>query len=262
MERILPKERIIIFGGSGGIGSELAYGYARSNRYSSATLELWARDVAKLDRIGQTCRDLGLFTITRSIDLINVDEALTLLQQEDERHPIDLVIFASGSGDVRRNAEQVDGAELVTRLASMNYAAPAALASFIAGRMAQRGTGAIAFIGSAAASHSLPSAPSYAASKAGLERFADALRISVKKHGVSVTLVSPGFVDTQAGRQTAGNKPFLIDPSHAADRIRHAIERRKAHLIFPWPFVVLRWLDRLLPRHLRDFLMLQTMPKE
>ena len=43
----------------------------------------------------------------------------------------------------------------------------------------ERGSGRIALVGTAAASHSLPFAAGYAGSKAGLARFADALRLAV-----------------------------------------------------------------------------------
>src|SRR5262249_55827235 len=129
-----------------------------------------------------------------------------------------------------------------------------------AGRMAARRQGRIALIGSAAAFHALPFAASYAGSKAGLTRFAQALRLSVKEHGVSVTLISPGFIDPAAGRKVPGPKPLLMQPSHVAARIAKALARGQAHLVLPWPFALLRLADRLLPAPLRDRLMLSLTP--
>ncbi len=149
---------------------------------------------------------------------------------------------------------------LVARLGVVNFVSPAALAAELAARMAIRGHGRIVFIGSAAAFHALPFATAYAASKAGLARFADALRINVAPHGVAVTLVSPGFIDTAAARRVPGPKPLAITARDAAARIMRATAGRKAHLVTPWPFAMLRWVDRALPRLLRDSLLRALSP--
>jgi short-subunit dehydrogenase len=115
-------------------------------------------------------------------------------------------------------------------------------------------------IGSAAAFHALPFAAAYAGSKAGLARFAQALRLSVAPHGVRVTLVSPGFIDTTAGQMVSGPKPFLMQPAYVAARVAKAAASGQAHLILPWPFALLRLVDRVLPARLRDRLLIRLTP--
>lgn len=102
----------------------------------------------------------------------------------------------------------------------------------------------------------MPFAAAYAGSKAGLARFADALRLALVPHGVRVTLAAPGFIapdpeDSGKARRT-GDVPVGI----VAERIIRATMRGQARLITPWPFAVLRWVDRLLPRRLRDRVLL------
>jgi len=77
-----------------------------------------------------------------------------------------------------------------------------------------------------------------------------------------VTLVSPGFIDTAAGRKVPGPKPLLMGPDAVAARIARAAERGQAHAIMPWPFVALRLLDRLRPGPLRDRVLLGLAPPE
>jgi len=128
--------------------------------------------------------------------------------------------------------------------------------------MTARGAGRIVLIGSAAGFHSLPFSAAYSGTKAGLARFADALRIGARDHGVTVTLVSPGFIDTAAARRIPGPKPMLIQPEAAAAHIAQAAAAGKAHLILPWPFALLRLFDRLLPRALRDRLLSSLTPPD
>ena len=110
-------------------------------------------------------------------------------------------------------------------MAQVNFTVPVVGASALAGAMAQRGHGQIVLIGSIAESFPLPMAPAYAGAKAGLAMFAEALGIRMAPHGVTVTLVSPGFLDTPMSRQIPESKPFLMSADRAAQIIMRKIER-------------------------------------
>lgn len=224
-------------------------------------LLLWGRNQAELAISADLCRAAGAQAITRSLDLTDSEAAIAAAEATDEAEPIDLVLLAAGLGDVQAPGALVEDAAQVARLGLVNFVAPCAIAATLARRMAARGGGRIVLIGSAAAFHALPFAAAYAGSKAGLARFADALRIGVAKHGVRVTLVSPGFIDTVAGRKVEGPKPLLMQPEAVAAHIARAAERGQGHLVLPRPFMMLRLLDRLLPRALRDRLLLSLAPR-
>jgi len=253
--------RILVTGASGGLGGALARNYAKTG----VNMSLWGRDPTRLEAVASQCRAAGAEVQVQLLDIADVDAALAALAKADSAAPFDLALFASGQGDTRAACDLVEDSRLVARLGTVNFTAPAAMAAALAGRMAQRaknqnGGGRIVLISSAAAFHALPFAAAYSGTKAGLSRFADALRIGVAPLGVSVTLVSPGFIDTAAGRKVPGPKPMLMTADAVAARIAIAAERRQAHLVLPWPFVALRWLDRVLPRPLRDRLLANLTP--
>jgi len=195
-----------------------------------------------------------------SLDLTDTAAMLQALDSADAATPVDLAILVAGRGDIREVGALVENPQVVAAVTTVNFTAPATLATALAGRMAARGGGRIALVGSAAAFHALPFATAYAGSKAGLARFAEALRVAMKRHGVAVTLVSPGFIDTAAGRAVSGPKPMVLSAEHAAARIARAIARKTPHLVMPRPFAILRGFDRLLPRPLRDRLLLALAP--
>jgi short-subunit dehydrogenase len=255
MKAQLPN-RILITGASSGLGAALARHYAAPGR----TLMLWGRDRQRLDAVAASCREAGARVAVRSLDLSDSAAAIAAIEQEDDAGAIGLALLVAGMGDTRAPGDLVEDAAQVARLGLVNFVAAAALAAALASRMARRGKGGIVLVGSAAGFHALPFAAAYAGSKAGIAHFAQALRLGVKQYGVRVTLVSPGFIDTASGRKVPGARPFALQSSDAAARIAKAAARGQAHAIFPWPFILLRWVDRLLPRMLSDRLMLGLTP--
>lgn len=257
MNESFNKDVILVTGASGEVGGALARQLARTGVH----LSLWGRDEARLATLAEACQQSGASANWRSQDLTDVAGAVAALRAEDDEQPFTIAILAAGLGDIREKVAKVESPELVTRLGQVNFVAPAALAAALGERMAERDTvSRIVLIGSAASFHALPFAGAYAASKAGLARFADSLRIALQRHGVTVTLVSPGFIDTAAGRAVASDRPMSISTDEAARRILKAAMAGRPHLVTPWPFALLRFFDLLLPRFLRDRLLRSLTP--
>ncbi|MFT8720215.1 SDR family NAD(P)-dependent oxidoreductase [Acetobacter sp.] len=247
----MPTGNVLITGASGGIGQSLALHYAEPGR----TLVLWGRNVQRLEDTARLCRDRGAHVVTREIDLADGKASLAALRTDDGTVPLQTVILCAGLSDMKKVSEKVEQAEMVLELGLVNYATPAALTMAAAERMQARGGGAIALIGSVAAFHDLPFAAGYGGSKAGLARFASSARIALAPLGVHVSLIAPGFVDTAMSQRIVGPRPFLVTPDQAARHIIAAIAKDRAEVIFPWPFRVLRLIDRLTPRPLREAIM-------
>jgi short-subunit dehydrogenase len=235
---------ILITGASGGIGSALARVYARSG----TTLLLWGRDAARLDETARACRARGALCHVESFDLRDAQALVQRLAVADAATPIDIAIFNAGLGGTAPDGAAAEMPEASRAVAEVNFVAPVTGANAIAAAMASRGRGQIVLVGSIAESFPLPMAPTYAATKAGLRMFAEALGIRLARHGVSVTLVSPGFIDTAMSRQVTEPKPFLMSADKAAAVIARGIDARARTIVLPWQFAVIRALTNLLPR--------------
>jgi len=239
---------ILVTGASSGIGAALVVRYAAPGVH----LSLWGRDAARLALVAEQARGAGATVGIVAVELADIADAVRAAKAADDTTPFDLVILAAGRGGVRAADRLVEDPGEVARIMAVNLAAPAAMATALAGRMAARGGGRIALIGSTAGFFPLPQAPAYAASKAGLGVFASALRLAVAGHGVSVTLVSPGFVDTPMSQGVRTPKPFLMSADKAAALIVAGVRRRARHVILPWPFAVLPVLAWMIPGFVRD----------
>lgn len=249
------RRRILITGASGAIGGALARRLAAPGTH----LLLWGRDMARLSQTATICRTAGATVGLRQINLADTEATLAAIAADDSAAPIDAALLVAGQGDAVPAGQIVEPAEQVARLAIVNFAGPAALAAALATRMVARGQGRILLVGSAAAFHALPHAPGYAASKAGLARFADALRLAVAPHGVIITLVSPGFIDWAGGGRPVP-RALLLPLEEAARRIVAAFDAGVGHAIIPRRFALLRVLDRLLPAVLREPLLRRLRP--
>lgn len=87
----------------------------------------------------------------------------------------------------------------------------------------------------------------YCASKAALSIFAEGLSIDLKKHGIKVLTIKPGFVKTPMTDQNKFKMPFMISAEKSADYIISGIEKEKAIIQFPFPTVLGAKIIGLLP---------------
>jgi short-subunit dehydrogenase len=242
----MAPKTILITGASSGIGAALARTYAASG----VTLLLWGRDETRLNQVAAQCAALGASTAIQAFDLRDAAGFAARLAAADSATPIVLAIFNAGLGGTAPEDAFAEDPETVRAIAEVNFVAPLTGANVIADAMARRGTGHIVLVGSIAESFPLPMSPTYAATKAGLRMFAQSLDIRMAKHGVKVTLVSPGFIDTPMSRSVTEPKPFLMSADTAASIIVRRIAAGARTIVVPWQFAVIRAFTALLPRAL------------
>jgi short-subunit dehydrogenase len=245
MGYMAPKT-ILITGASSGIGAALAHAYAQGG----ATLLLWGRDEARLADVAAQARARGATVITRSLDVRDAAGFAAQLAAVDAATPIDLAIFNAGLGGTAPAGAFAEAPQTAQAIAEVNFVAPVVGANVIADAMARRGAGQIVLVGSIVESYPLPMAPTYAATKAGLRLFAESLGLRLAKHGVTVSLVSPGFIDTPMSRQVTEPKPFLITADAAAAVIRRGVAAKARVIVVPWQYGVMRAVSNLFPRAL------------
>ena len=121
--------------------------------------------------------------------------------------------------------------------------------------MAERGSGQILSIVSAAGLIALPGSAAYSASKFGLRGFLASARLELAPRGVKVNAIFPGAVDTPMLRYEAThggsvlnflNKSVLTTDQVAAAAM-HAIDRDKAEVYVPYSDGIIGRLAGSLP---------------
>jgi short-subunit dehydrogenase len=165
----------------------------------------------------------------------------------------DLVVHCAGFW------KQMDAAswdrEVFARHVEVNLLGLNNLLGTVLPRMVERGQGQIVGVASVAGYRGLAGAEAYGATKAAQINLLEALRAALRRRGVTVTTVCPGFVRTQL---TAGNRfpmPFMVEPERAARSICDGLERGRMEIVFPLPMAVLMKTARLLPVRVWTLLM-------
>lgn len=110
-----------------------------------------------------------------------------------------------------------------------------------------QGFGKIAIVASVAGYRGLPTAAAYSASKAGLIALAEALYPELRRDGVSLALINPGFVKTPLTDKNEFPMPFLMDVEDAVTRIIDGLRRDRFEIAFPTRFMLMLKLLRILP---------------
>jgi len=90
-------------------------------------------------------------------------------------------------------------------------------------------------------------APSYSASKSGFSNYLVSMALKLREHGVSVTNVRLGFVDTKMAK--APSRPLLMSRERAARYVVRCLETRPVQLSVPklaGAFIrAVRWMQSL-----------------
>ena len=186
----------MITGASAGIGRE----FARQLTGRAGALVLVARRGERLEQLREelTKRDPNLNVHVRVADLARLDEVAALSAWLDEqRIVVDLLINNAGLGDQGRFAT-TDPNRLEEMLA-VNVVAVTALTRALLPAMIEKKRGGILNVSSSAGFLPVAGIAVYAATKAYVTSFSEGLRGEVRRHGIAVTALCPGPVETEFG---------------------------------------------------------------
>lgn len=210
---ITPDSVVWITGASSGIGAALARRYASAG----ARVILSARRGDKLREVASSCAG-GL----ERHRVVPMDLAEPTMLPEKAEHAracfgqIDVLVNNAGLSQ-RSRALETD-LSVTRRIMEINFFAAVQLTQLVVPQMIERGGGRIVAISSVVGKFGAPGRSSYGASKHALHGYFDALRAELFAQHIGVTLVTPGYIQTDISLHAVeadGSEHGTLDPGQA-----------------------------------------------
>jgi decaprenylphospho-beta-D-erythro-pentofuranosid-2-ulose 2-reductase len=237
-------QSILLLGGTSEIGLAVVEAFANDR---PLRVVLAARPSERLDaaRTRLEARGCAVELLPFDAEALSSDTHADVVRKAFAGGDIDVAVVAFGLlGDNERAWTDVSYA---VRLAQVNYTAAVSVGVALAERMREQGHGSIVAYSSVAAERARRSNFVYGSTKAGLDAFYSGLTEALRPHGVTVTVVRPGFVHT---RMTEGMRPAPLSttPEVVATITVDAVRRRRELVWAPAQVRFLMSVLRHLPR--------------
>jgi NADP-dependent 3-hydroxy acid dehydrogenase YdfG len=203
----LSEKRVLITGGTTGIGREITYLLSTLGAKciicgrNSEQIEETVSEAERLSPDGY-CKGI-VADVTKQQDIENLFAAM-----DSELGGIDILINNAALGYGSITEGQYEDWNYVMQTNLLAYMSCSRLA---AKRMEKAGSGHILNIGSMSADVREVGSSVYVAAKAGIQGFAEALRKELNPKGIKVTLIEPGAVDTDMQEGSAEEKMDQVE---------------------------------------------------
>ena len=233
-------KRVWIIGASSGIGEACAKALIQVD----AKVALSSRRVERLNVIAQSAATNQALVLP--LDVTQIDQLQTAYDCIlNSWGGIDILLFVSGMY-IPLRADQFDF-QIAEQTIDANLLGPMRTVSLVLPEMLKTHSGHIAIVGSVAGYSGLPKALAYGPSKAAIINFCENLYYDLLPEGVSVHMISPGFVATEATAQNDFEMPALISAEEAANEILKGIQAGEFDIHFPKRFSRFLKFLRILP---------------
>jgi len=241
-------EYVLITGASSGIGLELAGIMAEKGHHLILVARREDRLLALKNKLESQFNIKVMIVV---MDLSIPNQAKVLYQYcIDQKLIVNCLVNNAGYGDY--GLFDISKLETYQNMLQLNIMGLTDLTAIFLDGMKKRKSGRILNVGSIAAFQPIPNFSVYAASKAYVMQFTEALNYELRGSGVTVTLLSPGVTETgfvaRANMQNAANaKGKLMDAYSVALKGYQAMMQGKLNVTPGWKNQLITFGSRTMP---------------
>lgn len=228
-------KRYWLVGASEGLGRALAFQMSKAG----CELILSARSLDRLQELADELPGKAEAVEMDISDMANVKAAAERVGTVDGIVCLASVYWPQAAGEW--DADQVEA------MCDINFTGMARVLGHVVPGMVERDSGHIVITGSLSGFRGLPGAIGYSASKAGTMVLAECLHVDLRKTGVDVQLVNPGYIRTRQTDKNDFTMPFIMEPEDAAKVFFDHMNSDRFQKSFPLGFSLIFRLGNFLP---------------
>ena len=244
-------QTIWITGGSSGIGFAVAKKFLDSNW----NVVISSSNINKLEEANKNLKNLTnsnkIFSLV--CDVTNYDEVnKTVSRIEKEISPIDIALLGAAAYSPNKTQDfDIKNYEL---LIEVNLKGTINCIDVLKKFMKNRGSH-ISVISSPVGFRGMPTAGAYGMTKAAQLNLVESLYFDFKKLNIKVSVINPGFIDTESTKLNSFKMPMLKSPEYAAKKIYNGLTGKyKFEIYFPFIVVFIVKIMRILPLKIYSFI--------
>jgi len=239
---------VLITGASSGIGEALAIACASRGD----TLFFCGRNRDRLVAVERKCRDAGAVAVhAEALDVTDEAAMREWLTRCDRIAPLERVFSNAGIGTGIEDEPNVRRTWATNVGGNLNVVLPAIE---LFRNSSPRRRRQILITASIAGYGPLATCPAYSGSKAAMKTWALALRGMLKKEGIEVSAICPGFVRSRITDRNTCPMPFFMEADKAARIILARADRNVGMIAFPWPMRLATWWLSTLPFRVNELI--------
>ena len=214
-------QNIVVTGASSGVGEVLVRRLAAQGKKVFA----FARSEDRLHALEEQSEGA---IVALPLDVRSPPQIAAAYERiEREFGPIDVLV--NNAGVFQTHDFWTQDLEVIDRIIDINLKGALYCTRLVLPYMVERKRGRIINIASVSGTHGIPGQVAYGASKHGMVGFADALAQELLPHGVKVTTICPGGIDTPLWNVEKNPYPSdaerLIKPEEVAELVEFVLTR-------------------------------------
>ena len=229
------QKRYWLVGASEGLGAALAHKLSRAG----AEVIISARSEDKLAGLVAELPGKASF---QKIDVSGEESVIAAAQAIGD---VDGIVFLAGVywpfGAKDWDAKQANA------MADINFTGLMRVMGQVVPSMVARDAGHIVITSSLTGFRGLPGSIGYTASKAATMSLAECMYADLRKTGIDVQVVNPGFIKTQLTAKNDFKMPFLMEVDDAARAVFEHMNTQRFKKSFPWLFSLVFRGSQFLP---------------